>query len=215
MSCSRRFFLIFAQKTCERMERSSVKESNWKVNVFMPKSPLFPCHDVSWGKSAACLVSSRRRAHREQGLEWKFPETLSDLFDQKDKKLKLLILVVKDHAKDIGHTAVNQSSQNWESSIWAPFAWKVTLADFQNVSARRFGSWHSKSYHRKEKVWKKGQNKTTKNRGSLKPWNQQIKRIRQKNQIFERGQCKERSAGSSNLSGKIWGKVCSKTSKQA
>ena len=147
MSCSRRFFLIFAQKTCERMERSSVKESNWKVNVFMPKSPLFPCHDVSWGKSAACLVSSRRRAHREQGLEWKFPETLSDLFDQKDKKLKLLIVVVKDHAKDIGHTAVNQSSQNWESSIWAPFAWKVTLADFQNVSARRFGSWHSKSYH--------------------------------------------------------------------
>ena len=49
------------------------------------------------------------------------PETLSDLFDQKDKKLKLLIVVVKDHAKDIGHTAVNQSSQNWESSIWAPF----------------------------------------------------------------------------------------------
>ena len=130
MSCSRRFFLIFAQKTCKRMERSSVKESNWKVNVFMPKSPLFPCHDVSWGKSAACLVSSRRRAHREQGLEWKFPETLSDLFDQKvgvRQKLKLLILVVKDHAKDIGHTAVNQSSQNW-----APFSYLTLYCPIVN-----------------------------------------------------------------------------------
>ena len=76
------------------------------------------------------MVSSRRRAHREQGLEWKFPETLSDLFDQKvgvRQKLKLLILVVKDHAKDIGHTAVNQSSQNW-----APFSYLTLYCPIVN-----------------------------------------------------------------------------------
>ena len=76
------------------------------------------------------MVSSRRRAHREQGLEWKFPETLSDLFDQKDKKLKLLIVVVKDHAKDIGHTAVNQSSQNW-----APFSYLTLYCPIVNENS--------------------------------------------------------------------------------